>query len=34
VQGEEVAAKTLANLIHDNLGINAVAPQAGDSFEL
>jgi metallo-beta-lactamase family protein len=34
VQGEEEAAKTLANLIHDNLGINAIAPQAGDSFEL
>ncbi len=34
VQGEEEAAGTLANLVHDNLGINAVAPQAGDSFEL
>ncbi len=34
VQGEEEAAKTLANLAHDNLGINAVAPQAGDNFSL
>jgi metallo-beta-lactamase family protein len=34
VQGEEEAAKTLANLVHDNLGINAVAPQTGDSFDL
>ena len=34
VQGEEEAAKTLANLVHDNLGINAVAPQTGDSFSL
>ena len=34
VQGEEEAAGTLASLVHDNLGINAVAPQAGDSFEL
>ena len=34
VQGEEEAAKTLANLIHDNLGINAIAPQTGDSFNL
>ncbi len=34
VQGEEEAAGTLANLVHDNLGINAVAPQTGDSFDL
>ncbi len=34
VQGEEEAAGTLANLVHDNLGINAIAPQTGDSFEL
>ncbi len=34
VQGEEEAARTLANLTHDDLGINAIAPQAGDSFEL
>ncbi len=34
VQGEEEAARTLANLVHDNLGINAIAPQTGDSFEL
>ncbi len=34
VQGEETAAKTLANLIRDNLGINAVAPQTGENFEL
>jgi metallo-beta-lactamase family protein len=34
VQGEEGAAKTLANLVHDNLDISAVAPQTGDSFEL
>jgi metallo-beta-lactamase family protein len=34
VQGEEGAAKTLASLVHDNLGINAVVPQIGESFEL
>lgn len=34
VQGEEAAAKTLANLVHDNLGINAIAPAEGESFEL
>ncbi len=34
VQGEEEAARTLANLVRENLGIKAVAPQAGDSFEL
>ena len=34
VQGEEEAAGTLASLVHDNLGISAVAPQTGDSFEL
>jgi metallo-beta-lactamase family protein len=34
VQGEEEAAKTLANLVRDNLAINAIAPQTGDSFEL
>jgi len=34
VQGEEQAAKTLASLVHDNLGINAVAPVEEESFEL
>jgi len=34
VQGEEEAARTLANLVHDNLGINAVAPAEGESFDL
>lgn len=34
VQGEEKPAKTLANLIHENLGVNAVSPVEGESFEL
>lgn len=34
VQGESNAAATLANLIHDNLDIEALVPKEGDSFEL
>ena len=34
VQGEEESAKTLANLIHDNLGVEAVAPMGGAAVEL
>ncbi|MBI4160676.1 MAG: MBL fold metallo-hydrolase [Candidatus Yanofskybacteria bacterium] len=34
VQGEEQSAKTFANLIRDNLGVEAVAPVDGDSFEM
>ncbi len=34
VQGEEEAAKTLANLVRDNLGVDAVAPTEGESFDL
>ncbi len=34
VQGEEQAAKTLANLIHDNLNIDAIVPKPRDSVEL
>ena len=30
VQGEETAAKTLANLIHDTLGVTATVPHAGE----
>lgn len=34
VQGEEEAAKTLANLIRENLSVEAVAPTENQSFEL
>jgi metallo-beta-lactamase family protein len=34
VQGEEEAAKTLASLAHDNLGLDAVAPTDKQTFEL
>jgi len=34
VQGEEEAAKTLANLVHENFGVTAVAPTEDQSFEL
>jgi metallo-beta-lactamase family protein len=34
VQGEEESAKTLANLIRENLSIEAVAPSENESFEL
>lgn len=34
VQGEEEAAKTLAELIRENIGIGAVAPIEGESFDL
>lgn len=34
VQGEEESAKTLANLMHDNLGLDAVAPVEGENFNL
>ncbi len=34
VQGEESSAKTLAALIHDNLGLESMAPTEGESFEL
>ncbi len=34
VQGEENAAKTLANLIRERVGVSAVAPHEGEGFEL
>ncbi|MBI2670016.1 MAG: MBL fold metallo-hydrolase [Candidatus Yanofskybacteria bacterium] len=34
VQGEDESARTLANLIHEKYGIEAVAPVEGESFEL
>ncbi|TSC91908.1 MAG: metallo-beta-lactamase family protein [Parcubacteria group bacterium Licking1014_17] len=34
VQGEEEAAKTLSNLAHDRLGVNAVVPNEGDTLDL
>ncbi|MEX2053162.1 MAG: MBL fold metallo-hydrolase RNA specificity domain-containing protein [Candidatus Paceibacterota bacterium] len=34
VQGEEEAAKTLANLVHDRYGVDTVAPVEDESFEL
>lgn len=34
VQGEEASAKTLAYLIREKLGVGALAPMEGESFEL
>ncbi|MEK7151538.1 MAG: MBL fold metallo-hydrolase [Patescibacteria group bacterium] len=34
VQGEEESSKTLANLVHEKYGVDAVAPIEGDEFEL
>ena len=34
VQGEEESAKTLANLVREKYGVDAVAPGEGESFEL
>ena len=34
VQGEETPAKTLANLIHEQIGVAALAPEAGQTFDL
>lgn len=34
VQGETTAAKTLANLIHEDLDIEAVVPKENESFEI
>ena len=34
VQGEEASSKTLANLVHDTLGITAIVPKTGESWEL